>query len=40
MLVSGRVERDGEVIHVIAHHLKELKLPVAEALQTHSRDFH
>ncbi|MBI5493606.1 MAG: error-prone DNA polymerase [Deltaproteobacteria bacterium] len=39
VIVSGRVERDGEVIHVIAEHLKELKLPAGD-LAARSRDFH
>ena len=40
LLVSGKVERDGEVIHVIAQHLKALTLPSDGKLTTHSRDFH
>jgi len=39
MEVRGKVERDGEVIHVIAQHLVELHLPRA-GFSVKSRDFH
>ena len=37
--VRGRLERDGDVIHVIAQHMVELHLP-QPGLVTSSRDFH
>ncbi|HLM72232.1 MAG TPA: error-prone DNA polymerase, partial [Polyangiaceae bacterium] len=41
MLVSGRLERQGEVIHVIAQSLDKLRLrPEDEPLPMRSRDFH
>jgi hypothetical protein len=41
MLVSGRLERQGEVIHVIAQSLDKLRLrPEEEPLPMRSRDFH
>ncbi|MEW5855228.1 MAG: error-prone DNA polymerase [Myxococcota bacterium] len=39
MEVRGRLEREGEVIHVIAQYLKELHLPRGE-VEVRSRDFH
>ena len=40
VLVSGKVERDGDVIHVLAKQFEKLSLPMAEKLPTRSRDFH
>ena len=39
MAVYGRVEREGEVVHLIAGHLVDLS-PLLGSLPTHSRDFH
>jgi error-prone DNA polymerase len=39
MAVYGTVEREGEVVHVLAGRLVDLT-PMLGALQTHSRDFH
>jgi error-prone DNA polymerase len=39
MAVYGRVEREGEVVHLIAGHLVDLT-PLLGSLSTHSRDFH
>lgn len=39
MEVRGRLERDGDVIHVIAQHMVALELP-AKGIRTESRDFH
>jgi error-prone DNA polymerase len=39
MAVYGRVEREGEVVHLIAGRLVDLT-PMLGSLQTHSRDFH
>ena len=39
MAVYGRVEREGDVVHLIAGRLVDLT-PMLGALQTHSRDFH
>jgi error-prone DNA polymerase len=40
MLVSGRLERQGEVIHVLARELERLDLPGKEPIPAKSRDFH
>jgi error-prone DNA polymerase len=41
MLVSGRLERQGDVVHVIAQSLDKLRLrPEEEPLPLRSRDFH
>jgi error-prone DNA polymerase len=40
MLVSGRLERQGEVIHVLARELTRLDLPGKDPLPAKSRDFH
>jgi error-prone DNA polymerase len=40
VLVSGKVERDGDVIHVLAREFQRLQLPSGEALPARSRDFH
>jgi error-prone DNA polymerase len=40
MLVSGRLERQGDVIHVLARALERLDLPGKEPIPTKSRDFH
>jgi hypothetical protein len=41
MLVSGRLERQGEVIHVIAQSLEKLRFRrEEEPLPMRSRDFH
>ena len=37
--VQGRVQREGQVIHVIAHHLKDYTAMLGR-LATRSRDFH
>ena len=37
--VYGRVEREGDVVHLIAGRLVDLS-PLLGALPTHSRDFH
>ena len=39
MAVHGTVEREGEVVHVVAGRLVDLT-PMLGALQTSSRDFH
>ena len=39
ILARGRVERQGEVIHILVDHLERIEWP-AEALQASSRDFH
>ena len=39
ILARGKVERQGEVIHVLVNRLESLEWPV-DALQTTSRDFH
>ena len=39
ILARGRVERQGEVIHILVDHLERVEWP-AEALQASSRDFH
>jgi error-prone DNA polymerase len=39
MAVHGKVEREGEVVHVIAGRLVDLS-PLLGSLQTKSRDFH
>ena len=39
MAVYGTVEREGEVVHVVAGKLVDLT-PMLGALQTRSRDFH
>ena len=39
MAVYGRVEREGEVVHLIAGHLVDLT-PMLGSLHTRSRDFH
>jgi error-prone DNA polymerase len=40
LLVSGRVERKGEVVHVLARDLERLDLPGGHAVPSRSRDFH
>jgi error-prone DNA polymerase len=40
MLVQGRLERKGEVIHVLAQKLERLELPGAAPVPVSSRDFH
>jgi error-prone DNA polymerase len=40
LLVSGRLERQGEVIHVLARDLERLDLPRGAAIPSKSRDFH
>ena len=39
ILARGRVERQGEVIHILVDHVQSIEWP-AEALQASSRDFH
>jgi error-prone DNA polymerase len=39
MAVYGRVEREGDVVHLIAGHLVDLT-PMLGSLHTRSRDFH
>ena len=40
LLVFGRVERQGEVVHVLVRRMERLDLPDGEALVAPSRDFH
>ena len=40
MLVSGRLERQGEVIHVLVRRMERLDLPGRRDLPARSRDFH
>src|SRR5262249_45016888 len=40
LLVKGRVERDGEVIHVLVSTMERLDLPDGTVLPARSRDFH
>ncbi|WP_438009206.1 DNA polymerase III subunit alpha [Sorangium sp. So ce321] len=40
LLVAGRVERQGEVIHVVARELERLELPSGEDVALKSRDYH
>ncbi|WP_437309143.1 DNA polymerase III subunit alpha [Sorangium sp. So ce388] len=40
LLVAGRVERQGEVIHVVARELERLGLPSGEEVALKSRDYH
>ena len=40
VLVSGKVEREGDVIHVLARQFQRLTLPSLESLPAASRDFH
>ena len=40
LLVEGRLERQGEVIHVMAEAMERLHLPDGEEPPTRSRDFH
>jgi error-prone DNA polymerase len=40
VLVRGRVEREGEVIHVLVRKMERLDLPGDEPLAARSRDFH
>ena len=40
VLVTGRVEKEGEVIHVLVHELERLELREGVALSAKSRDFH
>jgi error-prone DNA polymerase len=40
MLVSGKLERQGEVIHVLARDLERLDMPRGAAIPSRSRDFH
>ena len=39
-MVSGKVERDGDVIHVLAKQFQRITLPSVESLPAASRDFH
>ncbi len=39
LLVTGKIQREGEVLHVIARHLED-RSELLGALVTHSRDFH
>lgn len=38
MLATGPLQREGQVIHVLVHQLRDLTAELAN-LQTHSRDF-
>jgi hypothetical protein len=38
--LQGRVERQGDAIHVLALGLERLSMPRGEELPTRSRDFH
>ncbi len=40
VLVSGKLERQGEVIHVLVKTLERLELPTGATLPARSRDFH
>ncbi|XXX79739.1 error-prone DNA polymerase [Sorangium sp. So ce134] len=40
LLVAGRVERQGDVIHVVARELERLELPNDEEVTLKSRDYH
>jgi error-prone DNA polymerase len=40
LFVSGTLERDGEVIHVVVRAMERLELPNDEPLPARSRDFH
>ena len=40
VLVSGKVEREGAVIHVLAREFQRIGLPQDQQLATRSRDFH
>ena len=40
LLVNGKVERDGAVIHVLAAQFRRLALPSGDKLTARSRDFH
>ncbi len=40
LLVSGRLEREGEVIHVLVKTLERLELPSGASIAARSRDFH
>jgi error-prone DNA polymerase len=40
MLVEGRLERQGDVIHVLAKALERLRMPVGDEPPLRSRDFH
>ena len=40
MAVTGRLERQGEVIHVLAESLERLDTPGKRGVPTRSRDFH
>ena len=40
LLVEGRLEREGEVIHVLVSKLERIELPNGERIATRSRDFH
>ncbi|WP_437969662.1 error-prone DNA polymerase [Sorangium sp. So ce260] len=40
LLVAGRVERQGEVIHVVARELERLELPSGDEVTLRSRDYH
>ena len=40
VLVTGKVERNGDVIHVLAKQFERLSLPEGEPLEARSRDFH
>ncbi|MEM6789022.1 MAG: error-prone DNA polymerase [Myxococcota bacterium] len=40
VLVRGKVDRRGPVVHVQAHHLERLDLPSGSAVDVRSRDFH
>ena len=40
MLVRGRIDRRGEVVHLRAQHLERLDMPAGQPLRIRSRDFH
>ena len=40
VLVSGKLEREGDVIHVLARELQRIHFPTGEHLASRSRDFH
>jgi hypothetical protein len=40
VMVSGKVERDGDVLYVVVRSLERLAVPDMEAVPGMSRDFH
>jgi error-prone DNA polymerase len=40
LMIEGKIEREGQVIHVLASKLHRLELPTYEPLPVRSRDFH